>query len=684
LDDARHMGEEKVEEYIMGVMKEPKPVVQTTPPQQPLRPSPAPQVQDATIRECLTILSKQVPSVAVFVQAEQSLTRMENMAQAVTVASNVAMLVAENAPNIKTVAAGVVTLTGVFSDAMKNLGPIAAGVGVALQVVGAVADRVILVKMNKEKCRLTYDRMNQSLPTFENLRKQALAVISDLLDSRHVTAAAIATAKDDFSVLSKPLQAVIAAMEDGKGIVELWTKMNKKQGDGKMKRMAKGVKRGVKAGDFKERFDDWGIQFDRALQSLQSAVSTRTLGKVSEMLQQARQAGGSTFRNNLDKAEAQDVRRLALDVEDLMVESREFREELGHDIADIKQDLQRNFKQLYAVLNKEFDSLHDRFDKMDSNFQKSHEKMDDIHEDLKKMGEQVEAAAASPATARKEVELIDFGELHVEDDGKSGEGSFGQVTMAYWNGKRVAVKVLKDDKLRKRDAKKLEDEAKAHCRVAHPNIVKCLGMCIPPNLCIVMEYVSPDLYNAFDDVEGDTLPHGQQWLLALQIAAGMRAVHRAGVQHRDLRSPNILLGPKGDRVCRITDFGMSKAKSMFSSMTKVDTSAITPHWLAPELMACGKYSNETDVFAYGTVLYEIAKLGEVPLADVGNDRKTIENVYSSGKHLAEADELAADIDDKFRELLKMCWDPLPSKRPSFEGIYNFITHHGKCDKMITF
>jgi len=642
------------------------------------------EMQDATIREFMNLLAKEVPSVAAHLQIlrdpTKSIDRAENANTVLGLATKAADVVAANAPSIKTVLESVVTVSGVFAQAMTNLGPFAVGLTLGLQVVALVAKRVHLVKVNTEKCRLAHKRMDQSLPAFEHLRRQLYGSLAELLDSRGVTAAAVNAVKNDFTVLSKPLQAVVEAMQAGKELVEKWTLLNKQKGDRAPRRLVKALKRGIKAGRFRDGFGDWARDYDSAVQALQTAMQTRTFSKVGDLLREVQASGGNAFKAELADAEATDMRRLAADVEDLMAKNKEFKEELGREVADMKEELRTNFSQLFGVLGQEFEALHVRLDKMEGMHAASQSKLDRIQEGIEAM-----QTGSGGSVRRVEVKIIPYGELIVEEEEKSiGVGSFGEVKKAYWNGKRVAVKVLKGDSIRKRDAKKMEEEARAHCTVAHPNIVTCLGMSVPPNLCIVMEYVYPDLYEAFDDVDDDVLAAGQRWLLALQIAAGMRALHEAGVQHRDLRSPNILLGPKGDRVCRITDFGLSKAKSVFSTLSKAETSPITPHWMAPELMETGEYSQQTDVFSYGIVLYEIATCGDTPLGHLGNDRKTVENVYSSGRLLEKVDKLGRGLDGKYRELMKKCVVPQASKRPSFTYIYTFISHHGTCDKYITF
>lgn len=66
--------------------------------------------------------------------------------------------------------------------------------------------------------------------------------------------------------------------------------------------------------------------------------------------------------------------------------------------------------------------------------------------------------------------------------------------------------------------------------------------------------------------------------IALEIALGLAAVHRAQIMHHDLRAANVLVGPK-PRVCRLTDFGLSKTRQQSS---KSSNKSGNPIWLSPE------------------------------------------------------------------------------------------------------
>jgi serine/threonine-protein kinase len=125
-----------------------------------------------------------------------------------------------------------------------------------------------------------------------------------------------------------------------------------------------------------------------------------------------------------------------------------------------------------------------------------------------------------------------------------------------------------------------------------------------------------------DRVQRDgPLPLESTIRLALQIAAGLSAIHQAHIIHRDIKSSNVLLiaGAAGDRAV-IIDFGLALWRDGGGSravptapdaLTQAVPLCGTPAYMAPE-QAMGLSANRSsDVYALGTVLYEMVT-GRLP------------------------------------------------------------------------
>ncbi len=99
------------------------------------------------------------------------------------------------------------------------------------------------------------------------------------------------------------------------------------------------------------------------------------------------------------------------------------------------------------------------------------------------------------------------------------------------------------------------------------------------------------------------VPWGQRWMLCLQIALGLQAIHKAGIVHHDLRAANVMVGPAGQRCAKITDFGLSRVRQEVTKQTK-STSSGNVRWLAPEYLLGGEYTPACDVFSFAMVMWE--------------------------------------------------------------------------------
>lgn len=190
-----------------------------------------------------------------------------------------------------------------------------------------------------------------------------------------------------------------------------------------------------------------------------------------------------------------------------------------------------------------------------------------------------------------------------------GSGSMGNVYLARDADldRPVAVKTLRDLALDRetRDLflSRFQNEARAAARLQHPNIVQIFDVGDDPK-------VGP--YLVFEFVQGDTLkqelkkngPLSRDELidLAQQVADALATAHLAGVIHRDLKPENLLITING-RV-KLADFGIARVPN--ADLTKEGQFLGTPCYAAPETLRSGEYSEQSDLFSFGAVIYEAA------------------------------------------------------------------------------
>ncbi|MDH3725959.1 MAG: serine/threonine protein kinase [Myxococcales bacterium] len=190
-----------------------------------------------------------------------------------------------------------------------------------------------------------------------------------------------------------------------------------------------------------------------------------------------------------------------------------------------------------------------------------------------------------------------------------GSGSMGHVYLARDADldRPVAIKTLRDVNLDEESRRvflsRFQNEARAAARLHHPNIVQIFDVGDDPKHgpYLVFEYVPGDTLKQQLRKMGP-LPREQLLPVAQQIADALATAHAAGVIHRDLKPENLLITDNGQ--VKLADFGIARIPN--ADLTKEGQFLGTPCYAAPETLLKGEYSEKTDLFSFGAVLYEAA------------------------------------------------------------------------------
>ena len=83
-------------------------------------------------------------------------------------------------------------------------------------------------------------------------------------------------------------------------------------------------------------------------------------------------------------------------------------------------------------------------------------------------------------------------------------------------------------------------------------------------------------------------------------------------------------------------------------------------WTAPEILQNSAHSVQSDVWAYGILLWEVFSFGEDPYPDLLTDKKVMKYVLSS-QIMPQPENCPKSV----YKIMLSCWNPLPSRRPSF-------------------
>jgi serine/threonine protein kinase len=123
---------------------------------------------------------------------------------------------------------------------------------------------------------------------------------------------------------------------------------------------------------------------------------------------------------------------------------------------------------------------------------------------------------------------------------------------------------------------------------------------------IAMEYVEGETLR--DRIRKTPLAAEDAVAVALQVAGGLGEAHGKGIVHRDIKSANIMVTPKGR--AKVMDFGLAKLRSGLS-LTRSRTTLGTIAYMSPEQARGDEVDGRTDIWSLGIVLYEMLT-GELP------------------------------------------------------------------------
>ena len=201
--------------------------------------------------------------------------------------------------------------------------------------------------------------------------------------------------------------------------------------------------------------------------------------------------------------------------------------------------------------------------------------------------------------------------------GPLGAGGMGEVYRARDTrlGRDVALKLLPAPAVADADRlQRFEQEARATAALNHPNILALYDIGRSDHgPFLVTELLEGETLRAA--LERGAMPVRKALDVAVQIARGLAAAHERGIVHRDLKPDNVFVTPGGH--VKILDFGLAKLTEgapAGSAIGELATTAPatspgivlgTVGYMAPEQVLARPTDHRADIFALGTVLYEL-------------------------------------------------------------------------------
>jgi serine/threonine protein kinase/Tfp pilus assembly protein PilF len=197
--------------------------------------------------------------------------------------------------------------------------------------------------------------------------------------------------------------------------------------------------------------------------------------------------------------------------------------------------------------------------------------------------------------------------------GKGGMGTVWRALDTKLN-RPVAVKLLSDSVADAADRRRFQREAQLASSLNHPHILTVHdGGEVDGQQFLVTEFVDGGTLRDWLGAEQRTW--AQIVDLLIGVADGLAAAHGAGILHRDIKPANILVARNG--YAKLADFGLAKLveappqQSELENPTRTGVIQGTIAYMSPEQAVGKSLDARSDIFSFGTVLYE-ALTGERP------------------------------------------------------------------------
>ncbi len=173
------------------------------------------------------------------------------------------------------------------------------------------------------------------------------------------------------------------------------------------------------------------------------------------------------------------------------------------------------------------------------------------------------------------------------------------------SGLPVALKLMQEGIVGKREAERFTGEAETLAGLRHPGIVRYVahGQTDAGDSYLAMEWLEGmDLSRRLDR---GGLSVSELVRLAVQVADGLAVAHAHGVVHRDLKPGNLfLVRGELDKV-KLIDFGIAHRYARTQRLTQTGAAVGTPTYMAPEqARGLRDVGTQVDIFSLGCIFYE--------------------------------------------------------------------------------
>lgn len=150
----------------------------------------------------------------------------------------------------------------------------------------------------------------------------------------------------------------------------------------------------------------------------------------------------------------------------------------------------------------------------------------------------------------------------------------------------------------------------------------------------------------------------------MNISYGLEVIHQKNYHHKDFHSGNILNKIDSDGISSvISDFGLCCPADQSSADKTLY--GVLP-FVAPEVLRGGEFTKAADIYGFGMLMSEIIS-GEAPFIDRDYDLHLALDICKG-----ERPQIPEYTPEPYAALMKRCWDPIPTNRPTAVDLYDEI------------
>ena len=251
--------------------------------------------------------------------------------------------------------------------------------------------------------------------------------------------------------------------------------------------------------------------------------------------------------------------------------------------------------------------------------------------------------------------LSHIGRYEVID--RIGQGGMGSVYLARDPAldRRIAIKLLKEE-FDEEQRRRFKQEALLAGRLPHVNIITIYDVGDHEGRpFIAMSYIQGETLAQLIHRRAP-LPLVRKLRIMEELCAGLQAAHNEGIVHRDIKPANVMVDQSG--VVKILDFGIARLLSDGTLKTQDGTIIGSYNYMSPEQIAGRPLDHRSDIFAVGTILYELLSYTRAFKGSVG-DGLLYRVVHGPPPPLRE---VCSHLDEDLERIVMRALEKDPAKR----------------------